>query len=37
MVEFIRTPELGDISYLQKKFKSDRYVSFNRCPGGEIA
>lgn len=37
MVEFIRTPELGDISYLQKKFKSDRYVAFHRSPNGEIA
>lgn len=33
----IRTPELGDISFLRKKFKSDRYVTFHRCPDGEIA
>lgn len=33
----IKTPELGDISLLQKKFKSDRYVKLIRCPDGEIA
>lgn len=33
----IKTPELGDISYLRKKFKSDRFVTFHRSPNGEIA